>query len=234
MYISGQQKLTLIDFPGHLATTIFTSGCNFRCPFCHNPELVLGKIKKTSAFESKSEADFFKFLSERKGKIDGVCITGGEPTLQPDLVDFIKKIKAHNFFVKLDTNGTRPDVLKHLLDFKLLDFVAMDIKNSPERYSETVGVKVNIEKIKTSVELIKNSLIDYEFRTTVVPGIHNYADFLVIAKWLSGARAYYLQEYREAVILDNNLRKKTKNQKIDLEKIKQTIENNFQKMGIRS
>ncbi len=234
MHISGQQKLTLIDFPGHLATTIFTSGCNFRCPFCHNPELAMGKIEKISSSESKSETDFFKFLSARKGKIDGVCITGGEPTLQPGLVDFIKKIKACEFFVKLDTNGTRPDVLKCLLDLKLLDFVAMDIKNSPEKYSETVGVNVDVEKIKASVELIRNSFIDYEFRTTVVPGIHDYVDFLAIANWLSGSKAYYLQEYRDAVILDSNLRKKTKNQKIDLEKIKQTIEHHFQKMGIRS
>ena len=194
----------------------------------------MGRIEKISSSEPESETNFFKFLSARKGKIEGVCITGGEPTLQPGLIDFIKKIKTYGFFVKLDTNGTKPDVLKYLLDLKLLDFVAMDIKNSPEKYSETVGVKVDIEKIKTSVELIKNSFIDYEFRTTVVPGIHDYSDFLAIANWLSGSRAYYLQEFRDVVILDDNLRKKIKNKKINLEKIKQAIEHNFQKMGIRS
>ena len=233
MIISGQQRLTLIDFPGYIATTVFTAGCNFRCPFCHNPELVLGGGKILSGVADKTEKDFFEFLKKRKGKLEGVCITGGEPTLQPDLVEFIKKIKALGFLVKLDTNGARPDVLKKLLDLKLLDFVAMDIKNQLNKYSETVGIKVDTERIKLSVDLIRNSRVAYEFRTTVVPGLHEAEDFLEIAKWLSGAEAYYLQEYREDVILDNNLKKKTKGKKIDLEKIKDQIETNFGKMGIR-
>lgn len=233
MNIGGYQKLTLIDFPGTLATTVFTVGCNFRCPFCHNPELVLGAGQLTSGTENKTEQEFFAFLAKRKGKLAGVCITGGEPTLQPDLIDFIKKVRALGFRIKLDTNGARPDILKKLLDLKLLDFVAMDIKNQLARYSETVGVKVDIERIKLSVELIRNSRLPYEFRTTVVPGIHTEKDFLEIAKWLSGAKAYYLQEYREDVILDKNLKKKTKGKKIDLEKIQSKIGENFEKMGIR-
>jgi len=233
MNIGGYQKLTLIDFPGTLATTVFTVGCNFRCPFCHNPELVLGAGITASGTENKTEQDFFDFLKKRVGKLEGVCITGGEPTLQPDLVEFIKKVRALGFRIKLDTNGARPDILKKLLDLKLLDFVAMDIKNQPERYSETVGVKVDIERIKLSVELIRNSRLPYEFRTTVVPGIHTEKDFLVIAEWLKGAMAYYLQEYREDVILDKNLKKRTKGKKIDLEKVQAKIENNFGKMGVR-
>ncbi len=233
MNIGGYQKLTLIDFPGHLATTVFTVGCNFHCPFCHNPELVLGASQLASGTENKTEREFFEFLKKRKGKLEGVCITGGEPTLQPDLVQFIQKVRALGYLVKLDTNGARPDILKKLLDLKLLDFVAMDIKNQPARYSETVGLKVDIERIRLSVDLIKNSRLLYEFRTTVVPGIHTEKDFLKIAKWLSGAKAYYLQEYREDMILDKNLKKKTKGKKIDLEKIQSAILKNFGKMGIR-
>jgi pyruvate formate lyase activating enzyme len=233
MNIGGYQRLTLIDFPGTLATTVFTVGCNFRCPFCHNPELVLGAGVKTSGAENKTEQEFFAFLEKRKGKLEGVCITGGEPTLQSDLVDFVRKVRTMGFRVKLDTNGARPDILKKMLDLKLLDFVAMDIKNQLKNYSKTVGVKVDTERIRLSVELVRNSRVDYEFRTTVVPGIHTEKDFLEIAKWLSGARAYYLQEYREAVILDKNLKKKTKGKKLDLEKIQSQIEKNFGKMGIR-
>ena len=131
MILGGYQKLTLIDYPGKIATTVFTVGCSFRCPFCHNPELVLSS--QFAGHRMDLEKEFFEFLKKRKGKIEGVCITGGEPTIQPDLIEFIKKIKKLGFLVKLDTNGTRPDVLKKLLDAKLLDFMAMDIKNQPEK-----------------------------------------------------------------------------------------------------
>ncbi|MFA4817615.1 MAG: anaerobic ribonucleoside-triphosphate reductase activating protein [Parcubacteria group bacterium] len=236
MILGGYQKLTLIDYPGKIATTVFTVGCSFRCPFCHNPELV-----RSSQFAVRSdmEREFFGFLKKRKGKLEGVCITGGEPTIQKDLINFVKKIKKLGFLVKLDTNGTRPDVLKKLLDAKLLDFVAMDIKNQPKKYLKTVGIvetQLNasiLERIRLSVDLIMRSKIPYEFRTTVVPGIHSEKDFEEIAKWIKGARAYYLQEYREIKILDPKLKKKTKGKTIDLEKIKKQIENNFGKMGIR-
>jgi pyruvate formate lyase activating enzyme len=231
MIIGGYQKLTLIDYPGKIATTVFTVGCSFRCPFCHNPELVIsGKYKAVSGLEK----DFFEHLKKRRGKIEGVCITGGEPTIQPDIIDFIKKVKKLGFLVKLDSNGTRPDVLKKVIDSKLVDFIAMDIKNQPKKYDAATGTKGDIRRIKLSVELILNSKIPYEFRTTVVPGLHTEKDFAEIAKWIKGARAYYLQEYREDhKILDNNLKKKTKGKKIDLEKIQQKIGKNFGKMGIR-
>ena len=236
MLLGGHQKLTLIDYPGKIATTVFTVGCNFRCPFCHNPELVdLPSIPPLSRGGNQGgvEKEFLAFLKKRKGKLEGVCITGGEPTLQPDLIDFIKKIKKLGFLVKLDTNGTRPDVLKKLYDLKLLDFVAMDIKNNKKRYKETCGNKVDIERIELSVDLIRNSGVPYEFRTTVVPGLHKEKDFEDIAKWLKGAKSYYLQEYREIKILDPTLKKKTKGRSINLEKIKEKIENNFTKVGIR-
>lgn len=246
MILGGFQRLTLIDYPGKIAATVFTVGCSFRCPFCHNPELVnhslILPLKRGGGAEGL-EAEFFDFLKKRKGKLEGVCVTGGEPTIQKDIIDFIKKIKKLGFLVKLDTNGTRPDVLKKLLEARLLDFVAMDIKNQPKKYLKTAGAetrfiasKLNasiLDRIKLSVDLIMRGKIPYEFRTTVVPGIHTEKDFGEIAKWIKGARAYYLQEYREIKILDPRLKKKTKGKMIDLEKIKKKIENNFGKMGIR-
>ena len=230
MIIGGFQKLTLIDYPGNLATTVFTVGCSFRCPFCHNPELVLPS--KMIACPTMEE-DFFNHLKKRKGKLDGVCITGGEPTIQKDIVEFIQKVRKLGFKVKLDTNGSRPDVLKKLLDLKLLDFVAMDIKNQPKKYDVTTGVKNDIERIKLSVDMIMNSKLNYEFRTTVVPGLHTEKDFDVIAKWIKGAKSYYLQKYREKIILKPSFKQKTKNKKVDLDKILEKIEKNFKKAGIR-
>jgi pyruvate formate lyase activating enzyme len=237
MLLGGFQRLTLIDYPGRIAATVFTVGCNFRCPFCHNPELVFlpsippltrgGRIGGV-------EKDFFEFLKKRIGKLEGVCITGGEPAIQPDLIDFIKKIKKMGYLVKLDTNGARPDVLKKLLDQKLVDFVAMDIKNTPKKYMETCGNKVDIERIQLSVDLIRNSGLPYEFRTTAVPGLHREKDFIDIAKWLKCSSTYFLQEYREIRILDPALKKKTKGKKLDLEKIKRKIEKSFGKVGVRS
>jgi len=230
MILGGYQKLTLIDYPGKIATTVFTVGCSFRCPFCHNPELV---DSRQFMVQGKLEKEFFDFLKKRKGKLEGVCITGGEPTIQRDIIDFIKKIKKLGFLVKLDSNGTRPDILRKVIAEKLVDFIAMDIKNQPKNYDKTVGVKGDIKRIKLSADLIMRSKIPYEFRTTVVPGLHSEKDFEEIAKWIKGARAYYLQEYREIKILDPGLKKKTKGKTIDLEKIKEKIENNFGKMGIR-
>ena len=245
MILGGFQKLTLLDYPGKIAATVFTVGCSFRCPFCHNPELVDLRL----AHNEESEKDFFAFLAKRKGKLEGICITGGEPTIQPDIIDFIKKIKKMGFLVKLDSNGTRPDILKKIFDQKLVDYVAMDIKSSLANYDEVTGSKVpastrgddrsstrgwDKDRIRISVNLIMNSRVPYEFRTTVVPGLHCEEDFDEIAKWINGAQNYYLQEYREEQkILDPNLKKKTKGQKIDLEKIEQKIKKNFGKMGIR-
>lgn len=231
MILGGYQKLTLIDFPGKVASTVFTVGCSFRCPFCHNPELVLNG--KRHIVNNKIENEFFEFLERRKGKLDGVCITGGEPTIQSDLIDFIGKIKKMGFSVKLDTNGSRPDVLRKIINGKLVDFIAMDIKNSPERYNETNGTITDIKRIKLSVDMIMNSKIPYEFRTTVVPGIHKEEDFDRVAQWIKGAESYYLQIYQETKILDQNLKKKTKGQFINLDSISQKIKGNFGKFGIR-
>lgn len=233
MVIAGFQKLTLIDYPGKLATTVFTVGCSFRCPFCHNPELVLSSKYNVSSIKN-TEKEFFDFLKSRKNKLDGVCITGGEPTIQPDIVEFIKKIKKMGYAVKLDTNGTRPDVLRKVIREKLVDFIAMDIKNHPGKYNKTTATKGDIERIKLSVEMIRNSGIDYEFRTTVVPGLHTESDFTKIAKWLAGAKAYWLQRYRQSKILDPTLPKRViKNNKLDLEQILENLTPHFEKVGIR-
>ena len=194
MYISGLQKLTLLDFPGRLAATVFLGGCNFRCPFCHNATLVLSPAK----CENISEERFFEFLRSRQGKLGGVCVTGGEPTLYPDLKDFIKKIKDMGFAVKLDTNGTNPTLLASLIDEGLVDYVAMDIKNSPEKYPVTVGANADMEKIGRSVSLLLEGKVDYEFRTTVVRELHTEDDFLAISEWIKGAKRYFLQTFEDS------------------------------------
>lgn len=191
MKISGLQKLTLLDFPGHTACTVFTSGCNFRCPFCHNASLVNG-----TAESEISEEEFFAFLEKRKGILNGVAITGGEPTLQNGIYDFIEKICEKGFKVKLDTNGFMPQKLKELLSMGNISYVAMDIKSSPEGYAKACGIKdVDVDKISQSIELLKNGNIPYEFRTTAVKGIHVGSDFLSIGKWLGNVPGYYIQRF---------------------------------------
>lgn len=231
MNIASFQKFTLVDYPGKVAATVFTVGCNFRCSFCHNPELVLGS--QFTVHGNDNEKEFFKFLKSRKGKLEAVCITGGEPTLQKDLLEFMSKVKKEGFLVKLDTNGMRPDILKKALDAKIVDYVAMDIKNSLKNYEKTVCTKVDLERIKMSVELIKNSKIDYDFRTTVVPGIHQEKDFEDITLWIGGAKRYFLQRFRDMKTLDNGLKDRIKGKKIDLEKIQRKIKKHFGEMGIR-
>lgn len=230
MRIGGFQKLTLIDYPAKIAVTVFTVGCSFRCPFCHNPELV---IRSQFPAPNNMEEEFFAHLKKRKGKIEGVCITGGEPTIQPDIIEFIKKIKEMGYLVKLDSNGTRPDVLRRIIKDKLVDYIAMDIKHCPKKYNLATGLTTDIARIKLSVNLIMQSGIPYEFRTTVVPGIHEVDDFGKIAKWLKGAKLYCLQEYREFKILNPKLRKKTIGREMDLELIKKNIRGNFGKIIVR-
>ena len=194
MEIHGLNKTTLLDYPEHVAATVFTGGCNFRCPFCHNSELVLAPGGQP-AF---SEEEVLAFLKKRRGLLEGVCITGGEPTLQPDLEEFIGKVKELGYLVKLDTNGYRPEVLERLLKAGMLDYVAMDVKASPENYSKVAGLQgMDVERVGRSVKLLKESGIDYEFRTTVVKGLHSIEEFEKIGRWISGAKAYYLQAYRE-------------------------------------
>ncbi len=194
MEIGGLQKTTLIDFPGRLAATVFLLNCNFRCPFCYSSELVLPERIKSQP--RISEEEFFSFLEGKKGLLEGVVVCGGEPTCSKDLPEFLSKIKKLGFLIKLDTNGSNPKILKRLIDEKLVDYVAMDIKAPREKYEEVVGVKVNIKDIEESVKLLKEDRVDYEFRTTVVPPLHSKEDILSIAKWLSPAKNYYLQNFR--------------------------------------
>lgn len=190
MKFGGLQKLTLLDYPGKMACTVFTSGCNLRCPFCHNAGLVTHIDG-----DFISQQDLLQFLSTRKGKLEGLCLTGGEPLLNKDVAQFLAEVKEMGFSVKLDTNGTNPNLLKQLIDDKLVDYVAMDIKNSKLKYSLTCGVNVNMEDIEKSVHLLKLGQVDYEFRTTVVRQLHEQQDIEDIARWLVGSKTWYLQQF---------------------------------------
>ena len=194
MEIAGLQKLTLLDFPGKVACTVFLAGCNFRCPYCHNAEL----IDRILPPEMDSEG-LLDFLKKRRGLLDGVCITGGEPTLWgQELKALIGQIKALSFSVKLDTNGTKPDLLKELVRDRLVDYVAMDIKNSPDRYAETAGIpKPGLEGIRESVSFLLSGEVDYEFRTTVVRELFDDNSFLGIGPWIRGAKRYFLQPFED-------------------------------------
>lgn len=196
--IGGFQKTTFLDYPEKIACIVFTTGCNFRCGYCHNPELFKSELVLTVPA-------FFDFLKSRKGKLDGVVITGGEPTLQNGLEDFIKEIKNLEFLVKLDTNGTNPKILEYLLNLNLLNYVAMDIKAPLDKYKKITNVDFDIQKIKDSINLIKNSEIDYEFRTTVVKSQLSFEDFKSIGMLLEGAKKYYLQKFVASKILDGAL-----------------------------
>ena len=189
MIINGLQKLTLLDFPGKTACTVFFAGCDFRCPFCHNATLV-----RNEGYDIPEE-EFFSFLETRKGRLDGVAITGGEPLMQADVGDFMKKIKDRGCLVKLDTNGSYPKRLKELVGNGLCDYVAMDVKSSPEGYERAAGVKVPLEKISESIELLMTCGIEYEFRTTVAKGAVLPEDFEGIGKWITGAKRYFLQGF---------------------------------------
>ena len=193
MHIKGLQKLSLLDYAGHVACTVFTGGCNFRCPFCHNATLVVS----VADAPDMSEEEFFSFLKKRSGILDGVCVSGGEPTLMPDIIPFLLKIKELGYSVKLDTNGAFPERLEALLDKGLLDYVAMDVKNSDSKYGETVGLgnSFDISVIDRSIDIIMKKAPDYEFRTTVVRELHDLEDLLSIAKKLKDAKKYFLQKY---------------------------------------
>lgn len=195
MQIYGFNKLTLLDYPEHLAATIFLGGCNLRCPFCHNAALVT-KLKTQVSIPTEEIMDY---LSKRRGILEGICITGGEPTLYNDLPEFIQRIKALDYNVKLDTNGTNPSMLKSLAADRLIDYVAMDIKNSRDKYAVTTGVPdIQLNLIEESISFLLSSGLDYEFRTTVVKEYHTREDILAIAMWINGANAYYLQGFKDS------------------------------------
>lgn len=196
MTLGGLMKLTLLDYPGRVACTVFTSGCNFHCPFCHNASLV--NIPQGGGYKLEEE-EFFSFIRKRLGILDGVCITGGEPTVMPDLTEFTRKIKDIGYKVKLDTNGSNPGKLFELIEKGLVDYVAMDIKNSPSKYELTAKCNADmLKRVCESVTLLMNSEIDFEFRTTVVNELHTDSDFHEIGEWIKGAPRYYLQSFKDS------------------------------------
>lgn len=234
MIIGGLQKITLIDFPGKVACTVFLSGCNFRCPWCYSRELVLPQNIEVQP--KISEKQFFDFLKTRQGLLSGIVICGGEPTTHQDLPPFIKKIKKMNFSVKLDTNGSNPRALESLLKDHLLDYVAMDIKASSaqfSKYDQATGIKADLQKIKESINLIKNSNIDYEFRTTMVPHIHTKEDIIEIAKWLTPAKKYCLQNFLPERTIDPEFEKQKPFLNQDLLDIQKIIAPLFEACEIR-
>ena len=202
MLISGLQKLTLLDYPGKVACTVFTGGCNFRCPFCHNSALVL---PEQLSRENESGA-VLAFLKKRVGVLDGVAVTGGEPLLHPDMADFLREVKAMGFLVKLDTNGSFPERLISIVEAGLADRVAMDIKNAPALYAKTAGVRedFDLSGIERSKDFLLSGAVEYEFRTTVVRGLHTAESLMEAARWIEGAKEYYLQQYKDSgAILDS-------------------------------
>ena len=195
MKIYGLNKTTLLDYPGKVAATIFLGGCNFRCPFCQNSSLVLNP----SAQPEIPVKEVLSFLKKRKGILDGVCITGGEPTLSPDLPELLQEIRTLGYPIKLDTNGTHPALLKTLTEQNMIQMTAVDIKACPDNYPALCGlVHPELDAVKETVEFLKNGTLDYEFRTTVIRELHSKKDFIEIGQWLTGAKAYYLQAYRDS------------------------------------
>jgi pyruvate formate lyase activating enzyme len=229
MKIGGLRRVSLIDYPGFISATVFLQGCNFKCPYCHNPELVDPGLFQPCI----KEKEVMEFLDSRKGKLDAMTICGGEPTIQDDLAPFIKKIKKMGFAIKLDTNGSQPQVIKTLLDEKLLDFIAMDIKAPLEKYESVVKVPVNSDSIKESIRLILKSKITYEFRTTVVESQLEEKDILQIAELLFGAKSYVLQKFVPVKVLDKKFLNEKSYSDEKFQKIKKHLEHQIPSITIR-
>jgi len=225
--IKGIQKTTLVDFPGRIASTVFLGGCNFRCPFCHNVTLV----KDPQNYPDIDEKELLDFLSTRTKNIEGVCITGGEPTLFDELPDFIARVKSLGYAIKLDTNGTRPEMIQKLIDQDLVDYIAMDIKAPESLYNEASGVQVDMSAIKKSIGILKNCAVDYEFRTTVVPQFFPKEKTNEIIKLIGGSQNYYLQQFENSVeVLDHKLQEQATYSKQDLEELADKFKDSFQKV----
>lgn len=226
--IGGVQKSSLIDFPHKIAAIVFTQGCNFSCGYCHNPELIDFSLKSHFGYN-----EFFEFLNTRKGKLDGVVLTGGEPTLQSSLRDFIIRIKELGFEVKLDTNGTNPSVLEKLISENLLDYIAMDIKAPWEKYALITRTEIATENLKKSVDLIMSSKVDYEFRTTVVKSQLSFEDFEKIGEQINGAKRYYLQKFVPSKILDKSLENEKTYSDEEFAVIREELRNYIKLVGVR-
>lgn len=225
MIIGGFQRFSLIDYPGKICAIVFTQGCNLRCPYCQNPELI--DFKRAVGFIPEEE--IFSFLKKRKGKLDAVEITGGEPTLQPDLLEFLKKIKNMGYLIKLDSNGTHPEILEQIIYRNLVDYFAMDIKAPLEKYEGVVNAKVDTDKIKYSIGLIKNSSVDYEFRTTVVKSLLSEEDIIEIGKLIKGVNLYILQKFVPSKPLNPKFLNEDTYSDVEFEKIGEELKN----LGIR-
>ncbi len=228
--IKGLQKISLIDFEPYTTAVVFLGGCNFRCGFCHNPDLVV----RADEIETISEDDFFSFLDSRKKWLDGVCITGGEPCLYPDLLPFILKIKEKGLLIKLDTNGSNPSMIKELIEKKVVDYIAMDVKADFDNYDVVAGVKVDIDKIKESISLIKGCGVDYEFRTTVVPGLVTKEDVAKIGKYLDGSKKYVIQNFKaKENMIENRFKNIKPYKKGELEEMKGSVKDFFEEVLVR-
>lgn len=231
MKIQGLQRVSLLDFPGLVACTVFTGGCNFRCPFCHNASLIL---PQEDPCDGVDEEDFFTFLASRKNKLDGVCISGGEPLLEKNIEAFIRRIRDMGFAVKLDTNGSLPERLKELVQADLLDYVAMDIKNSPGKYAATSGIPdPPVENVRESVDFLVSGTVPYEFRTTLVKEFHTADDMEKIGQWIRGAKQYYLQEFVDSGnLIGENLHAFTREEQEDFLRIAAKYVSSVQLRGV--
>lgn len=232
MRICGLQKTTLLDFPGHVAATIFTGGCNFQCPYCHNSQLI--SCENTEEYQKEK---ILSFLKKRVGILEGVVISGGEPTIWPDLKDFVTLVKNMGYKVKLDTNGTNPELLKELCNENLIDYVAMDIKHDPAKYSLFYSQITNkddvLERITESKNFLINGTASYEFRTTVVKGIHSEEDIKALAKWISGCKRYFLQQYIDSeFVLDRSCSSYSKEEMQKILDVARTYVKNAELRGI--
>lgn len=227
MVIGGLYRFSLIDYPGRISGVIFTVGCNFRCSYCHNPELVENSV------DIISEDEVLSFLNERKDKLDGIVLTGGEPTLQSDIIEFIEKIKKLGFLVKLDTNGSRPEIIKELIDRNLIDYIAMDIKAPIERYREITLSNIDTTKILESINLVVSSSIEYEFRTTVVRSLLSKEDILKIGEMIRSARLFVLQEFKPTKTLNPAFLKETSYTRSELADIALSLKGLVKRIIIR-
>lgn len=229
MKIGDIQRFSLIDYPGRICATLFTQGCNFRCPYCHNPELVIPSLYG----EAMTDDEIFSFLEKRRDKLDAVNITGGEPTLQPDLIEFIERIRSLGYMVKIDTNGSFPEVLRKLIDGKLLDYIAMDVKAPLEKYGEVTGSSIAPENIAKSIKLIMGSGIDYEFRTTIVKSLLTETDIEKIGILTGGARCHVLQKFVPSKTLDPGFMNKGTHSDKEIYNMKEKLEELVQSVIIR-
>jgi pyruvate formate lyase activating enzyme len=228
--IKGLQKTSMIDYPGKMCSVVFVADCNFRCPYCQNPDLIL----RQKEMPDVPHEEIFSYLRSRKKWIDGVCITGGEPCIHGGLPDFARKLGAMGLLVKLDTNGSRPEMLKHLIKKKLLDYIAMDIKSPIEKYGNVAGVRVKKSDIKKSTDMIMKSGIDYEFRTTAVPRLIKEDDVVSIGKWLNGARLYCIQQFRPVSTLDREYEKEKPYPEEGLKGLAKAAAPYFRRVEVRS